>query len=95
MSKKPKQYEIETMEQLINIVTPENFDRISIDFILWLNYISESFAKIKENEEYKNTPNSELAKCKFVWIDDGKHELKKAKIVNTTTGEITNIKYKK
>ena len=31
---KNKKYEIETLEQLINITTTENFERLSVDFPL-------------------------------------------------------------
>jgi len=92
---KIKKYEIETLEQLINITTPENFERISVDFLLWLNYTTETFAKIKERDEYKGKLNSDIAKVKFIWIDDGKNELKNVQLKNTTTGEITNVKPKK
>lgn len=92
--KKPKEYEIETLEQLVNIVTPENFERLSIDFLSWLNFVNLSFAKIKEKENLKDKLNSEIATCKFVWIDDGKNKIKGIKIKNTTTGEIAEIKTK-
>lgn len=92
---KTKKYEIETLEQLVNITTPENFERLSIDFLLWLNQVNQTFAKIKEREEYKGKINSDIAKVKFIWIDDGKNELKDIQLKNTTTGEVKNIKPKK
>lgn len=92
---KTKKYEIETLEQLVNITTPENFERLSIDFLLWLNQVNQTFAKIKEREEYKGKINSDIAKVKFIWIDDGKNELKNIQLKNTTTGEVKNIKPKK
>lgn len=92
--KNPKEYEIETLEQLVNIVTPENFERLTIDFLSWLNYVNLSFAKIKEKENLKDKLNSEIATVKFVWVDDGKNKIKGVKIKNTTTGEITEIKTK-
>jgi hypothetical protein len=91
---KIKKYEIETLEQLMNITTPENFERISVDFLLWLNYATETFAKMKEREEYKGKMNSDIAKVKFIWIDDGKNELKNVQLKNTTTGEVTTVKPK-
>jgi hypothetical protein len=39
--------------------------------------------------------NSDIAKVKFIWIDDGKNELKNVQLKNTTTGEVTNINPKK
>jgi hypothetical protein len=92
---KKKKYEIETLEQLVNITTPENFERLSIDFLLWLNQVNQTFAKIKEREEYRDKMNSDIAKVKFIWIDDGKNDLKNFQLKNTTTGEVKNIKPKK
>ena len=94
--KKQKRYEIETIEQLVNISTTENFERFSVDFLLWLNHTVQMFDKIKENHpEYRDKHNSDIAKVKFIWIDDGKNELKNVQLRNTTTGEVTNIKAKK
>lgn len=90
-----KTHQIETLEQLINITTPENLERISVDFLLWLNYATETFAKIKQLEEYKGKTNSDIAKMEFIWIDDGKHDFKGVELTNTTTGEVTTIKPKK
>jgi hypothetical protein len=92
---KIKKYEIETLEQLINITTPDNFERLSIDFLLWLNQVNQTFAKLKEREEYKDKINSDIAKVKFIWIDDGKNEMKSMQLKNTTTGEVTTVKPKK
>ena len=85
---KPKKYEIETIEQLVNQSTVENFERLATDFLLWFNHINHFIAKYKESN-----PKSELPKVKkFIWIDDGKNELKNIQIHNIKTGEITNIK---
>ena len=92
---KAKRYEIDTLEQLINTVNSENFDRISVDFLLWLHQVSETFEKVKaQYPEYKDTPNSEIGKVGFIWIDDGKNQCNKVNIKNTTTGEISEIKLK-
>jgi len=92
---KIKKYEIETLEQLMNITTPENFERISVDFLLWLNYTTETFAKMKEREEFKGKMNSDIAKVKFIWIDDGKNELKNVQLTSAAGRTVTNIKSKK
>ena len=90
-----KKYEIETLEQLVNIVNKENIERLSIDFLLWLNQVNETFESIKEKHpEHKGKLNSELAKTKFIWIDDGKNELNEIQLKDSTTGEIKNIKLK-
>lgn len=86
----PKRYEIKTIEQLVNVSNVENFERLSMDFLLWLNYINNWLHKFKEAN-----PNSEQPKIDtFIWIDDGKNELKNIQIKNTKTGEVTNYKPK-
>lgn len=95
--KKPKRYEIKTIEQLINITSVENFERLGTDLLLWLNHINQTFAKTRENNpDFKNKQNHEIFKVDtFIWIDDGKNEIKNIQLKNTTTGEVTNIKPKK
>lgn len=92
---KNKKYEIDTLEQLVNITTPENFERLSVDFLLWLSYVNNIFAELKKQTNYKGKLSSEIAKTKFVWIDDGKNEVKSIIFKNTTTGKIKIIKNKK
>ena len=77
--KKPKRYEIETIQQLVNVSNVENFERLSVDFLLWLNYLNH--IKAKQDIEVE----------KFIWIDDGKNELKKTQITNKKTGEVTTL----
>ena len=82
---KEKRYEIETIEQLVNLSTVENYERLGIDFLLWLNYVNQTFDKYK-----KDNPNSKLPIVnKFIWIDDGKNEIKHVELRNTTNGEVT------
>jgi len=88
-----KKYEIETLEQLVNIVNDENFEVISTDFVLWLNYMNQTFKQVKEhNPELKDAANSDIAKVVFVWNDDGIIGLHKAQIRVKETGEIIELK---
>lgn len=92
----PKIYEIESLEQLVNIVTPENIDRLSVDFLLWLNTVNNIFANFKaSNEDKRGLNNSDIAAAKFIWIDDNKHEIDSYILVDTTTGDIEEIKAKR
>ncbi len=92
MSNEPKTYEIETLNQLINVVTPENIERLSTDLIGWLYYCNQFFTEIKKKDEYKDKLNSEISEVKFVWVDDGENLLLDAKIINTKTGEVRILK---
>lgn len=85
MSKKaPKRYEIETIEQLVNVCNSENFDRLTLDFLLWLDFTNKQFESIrKKHTKLKNHTNSQIAKVTFVWIDDGKNGITKAELKNT------------
>jgi len=49
---------------------------------------------LKENPDLKDKLNSEIAKVTFIWIDDGKNEIKNIQLKNENTGEVTNIKPK-
>lgn len=84
-----KTYEIETLEQLIDITTSENFERLATDFLYWLDEANRIFTELKKEPQYKDKNNSEIAKVKFVWTDDGVVGLSSVKLTNTTTGEIT------
>lgn len=84
-----KTYEIETLEQLVNITTTENFERLAMDFLYWLDEANRIFIELKKDPQYKDKSNSEIAKVKFVWTDDGEIGLTSIKLTNTTTGEIT------
>ena len=94
--RKPRKYEIETFEQLVNIVNSENYERLGTDFLLWLHYVNAQFQNIRNNNpQYADKINSDIAKVKFIWIDDGKNDIKNIQLKNTTTGEVTNIKPRK
>lgn len=93
---KHKKYEIENLEQLLNVVSDENIERLSIDFFGWLHFMNNCFKEFKAtNPEFKNKLNSEIAECKFVWVDDGKTEIKGVQLKTKETGQITYIKNKK
>ena len=84
-----KEYEITTFAQLVDIITPENCDRLSADFTLWIKSIAEMSAFVKQNPESKDISLSELFVASFKWTDDGENEFKHFELHNETTGEIT------
>jgi len=90
--RKPKTYHIDTFEKLLNVATEENLDRLSLDFLLWFNYVVKFVNRIKKEKGYTDVKNSDIfKKISFTWIDDGKNELKYVQITNPDTGEITNF----
>ena len=96
MKTEPKKYEIKTFENLINVVNTENFERFSIDFLLWLNYSVNMIDKLREKNKNgcKGKENWDLVHVTFNWIDDGENYLKGAKITNSKTGEVEEINFK-
>jgi hypothetical protein len=95
--KKPKQYEIDTLEKLMNTASFENLERLSSDFVLWIHFNLSVIEEIrKENPKAtKGKPNTELFQSNFVWIDDGKNELKFVRFQDSSTGEIKEVEIKK
>jgi len=93
---KEKKYEIDTFEKLLNVVNKENFDRFTIDLLQWIHYYIQVIdgTKNKYPEVCKDKTNWEIAKGKFIWIDDGKNEMKSVKVTNTKTGEVKNFDIK-
>jgi len=95
MGKKVKRYEIDSFEKLCNVVSSENFDRISKDLCLWLLYNVIVMKKIRKDhpKETKNKTNWKLSRSSFIWVDDGKNDLKEVVIKNKETGEVQKIKF--
>ena len=88
--RKAKEYHIDSFDKLFNVATPENIDRLSIDLFKWFMYSHKMIEQIKEKhpKETKGKLNSEIAKCTFLWVDDGKNDLIGVDIHNNKTGEI-------
>ena len=62
--KTPNTYEIESISDISEMITLENFDRFMADFIVCLH----TYAKIKDKHPETKYPS-------MTWIDDGKHEI--------------------
>lgn len=79
--KKPKKYKIESIEDICNVVTEENFLRLMTDFGEMIGV----HLQLK-----KNIPSIKMNY--FEWCDDGKAGLKKVIAKNTDTSEVIEIK---
>lgn len=87
--KKPKEYNIKTIDQLVDIATKDNIDNLMADLYLWLDYTVKFYGKFKEaNPKLKDKLNSEIAGVDFIWIDDGKNELKESVFIDSSTGKL-------
>ena len=87
-----KTYNIDSFEKLMNVLNDENFQRLSIDFVSWMatylghvNHIKKEYPKQTEGKD-----NWEITSSQFVWIDDGKNDLKSIELKDKSTGEIIN-----
>lgn len=95
MSKEIKQYEIDSFEKLINVINKDNFEHLTTDLILWLSYqvrLMEAFRK--EFPKLKNKTNWELCQTTFIYITDGKHDMKSIVLKNKLTGEVSTFELK-
>lgn len=97
MKRKPKRYEINSFEKLINIVNSENFEMLSTDFLLWLHYtmVAIEALKSKDPDATKGKTNWEIMQSIFIWVDDGKNELNSLQVKDKATGQIHEIKIKR
>lgn len=72
-----KEYEISTMQDVLNCVTMDNIDNFMIDF----RYYIESAIAIKNigkaiyNAEDIPEELSDVTTSGFTWIDDGEHNI--------------------
>tara|TARA_R110000822_G_scaffold127454_1_gene262952 strand:- start:12096 stop:12386 length:291 start_codon:yes stop_codon:yes gene_type:complete len=91
-TEKPKEYNINSFDKLLNVINEENFDILSIDLIQWLGLYVETLKEVrKKHPELKDRLNSEIAKGSFIWIDDGKNDMKDIFLELKGTGEIIKI----
>lgn len=86
-----KTFEFETLDQICNVANVDNCELIALDFAQWLKFFVEAIDKVRKDnpEETKGLSNSEIAKCKFVWTDDGINGLTGVIVTNKATGEVT------
>ena len=79
---KEKEYPIESLDDLCNLVNSENVQRLAVDTAQWLISYQHSIDLIKKHypKETEGKSNTEIAKGSFSWIDDGKHDLKEIRV---------------
>lgn len=80
-----KKYEIKSLNDLCDLVNDDNAKMLATDLALWLIEYNRIISIVRKNkpEECAGLSNTQIAKCHFIWIDDGKHEIKKIKIIKT------------
>jgi hypothetical protein len=96
-NQEPKRFNIDSFERLLNVLTLDNLQCLSIDIVEWMAmYISLIEKTRKENpESTEGKSNWELIQATFVYIDDGESGIKYTQLTNKSTGEITIIEVKK
>lgn len=94
---KPKRYEIDSFEKLINVASTENFDFFAQDLLLWLHYSIKAIEKLRvDSPEFcKGKTNWQIVNIKFIWIDDQKTGLTTFSVKDKNTGLVTQFKANK
>jgi hypothetical protein len=90
-------YEISTLSQICNLVNDDNIELLINDFAQWLIYYNEAIKAVREKipNDTEKLKNTEIAKCKFVWTDDGVNELTGVITIDKETGKTTKIGFDK
>lgn len=90
-----KKYEIKSFEQLCNIATDENIERLAIDTALWLIQYQKLVSQVRKSNpvETEGKTNWEIAQGYFNWVDDGKHDLLGFHTTVNETGETRFYKF--
>lgn len=86
---KPKQYDIETLEQILNVVNDENIETLVNDFAKWLIFYHETIKQVRKDNP-KGTEgkrNFDILQCSFLWTDDGETKLSGCIMKDSKTGE--------
>ena len=88
-----KTYEINSLEQIANIVDLETMSDLLMAFAQCLNYYVEMIHayRTKFPDESKGKMNSELFAFSFAWTDDGNDEIMGYKFTNRSTGEYSIV----
>ena len=92
---KPKEYNIDSFDKLINVANSNNIQNLASDLVGWLMFSEKIISQMREQypEETKGKKNSELMKCSFIWVDDSKTDFIGVNIENRTTGEVSEIRF--
>ena len=74
----PKEYKIETLKDLCDVVNNDNIETLSSDLLLWLKSYNDAIREVRKllPEQVKDLKNSEIAEGSFVWIDDNEAGLR-------------------
>ena len=92
---KPKEYNVETIEDLLDLVNDDSLNTLPIDIANWLFSYNVHIKSIKKQiPELKNKKNTEILKGSFTWVDDGNTNLLGVELTNSDTGEVRNIEFK-
>ena len=85
----PKEYIIDSLDRLLNVVNLENCERLAIDLGQWLIYYAHTLDSVRKSnpKECDGKLNTEIVNGGFRWIDDGKNDILGVEITNQQTGE--------
>ena len=88
-------YEIDSFEKLINLINEDNFEHLATDLMMWLGYQVRFMKDVRHQfpKKYlKDKTNWDLCQTRFIYIPDGKHDMKAVVLKNTLTGKTFELK---
>ena len=91
---KGQTFEITNLNQICDIVNDDNIELLLMDFAAWLTYYHETIkdVRIKHKKETKDLSNTQIAKARFVWTDDGDNKITEVVIKNKKSGKLLRKK---
>jgi hypothetical protein len=93
-STKGETFEITNLNQICDIVNDDNIELLLMDFAAWLTYYHEAIKDVrsKHKKETKDLSNTQIAKAKFVWTDDGDNKITEVVIKDEKSGKVVTKK---
>lgn len=85
-----KQYELTTIQDIINVVNPDNVDAFLKDFKGFLKAAvsyNEVYKLVRSTNENAHDLPKNVTLDKMIWIDDGKNDIKMIVQSNDSNGE--------
>ncbi len=94
--KKPKEYEIDSFDQLLNVINKENAQPFIKDLAAFLLYYADVMDQYRKKypRKAKGKLNADILKAKFLWIEDGKNDFVGVNLKNGDTGEVHKFNQK-
>lgn len=90
----PKEHTVNNFEDLLNLVTKENVDNLSVDIYQWLRAYVFMIEKVRNDmpDVCDGKNNWDIVSANFKWIDDGKTDFLGFTVGVNGTDQVIDIK---